>query len=62
MPETDLSDRIRQYEAMRRELEMSDDTCFIDLQQGCHAGSADHDHNCACLACIQSGAAFTEEG
>jgi hypothetical protein len=50
-----------EYAEIARSLGMPDDTCFVDMEQGCHAGEDGHDHNCACLNCIRSGAAFAEE-
>jgi hypothetical protein len=58
MSETRWSALQREYEALARELEMPDDMCFVDMAQGCHVGSGEHDHNCTCLNCIRSGAAF----
>ncbi len=59
MSETDYGWYVREYERIAGNLGMPDDTCFIDMKQGCHAGAGDHP--CACLHCIRSGAAFAEE-
>jgi hypothetical protein len=62
MPETDHGWHVRQYEALANELDMTDDTCFVCMESECHSSdrTARHDHNCACLDCIRSGAALAE--
>jgi hypothetical protein len=60
MPETKRSDWQRHYERLAEALDMPNDTCFIDMRQGCHAGRSVDGHACACLGCIQDGRAFTD--
>lgn len=60
MPEQDWSHYVRQYEEIARNLGMPNDTCFIDMEQGCHAGKQKDGHACACLGCIRDGRAFEE--
>ena len=50
---------VREYEQLAQRLGLPDDTCYVCMEQGCHADSGDH--NCSCLRCIRSGRAFAEE-
>ncbi len=60
MPESNHSELRRHYEALAAALDMPNDTCFIDMRQGCHAGELIDGHACACLGCIRAGRAFTD--
>src|SRR5258708_23405367 len=59
MPESNHSELRRHYEALAAALDMPNDTCFIDMRQGCHAGELIDGHACAGLECLRAGRAFT---